>query len=596
MTVNTLFRNVLQMSITGSWVILALVLLRPVLTRLPRRFAYILWAVAGFRLCCPVSFHSVISLFSLPHVQTGSVVTRNTLPAQQSVVMDVGGTAAPPRPIAADTASVDVVFLLSVLWLLGVVVMAAYAAVCQLRLRRGLRTAIRTEKGIYESDRVSTPFILGLFPGRIYLPTGLGTGEKAQVLAHEKHHLKRLDHIWKVLSFAVLTVHWFNPLCHVAFWLFGIDMEMSCDEAVLKTVDRHDYCAALVSAASGQKMPAHGPLAFGETAVKSRVKNILRWRPAAAWTMAVAVVLCAALVLVLAADPRGADIPADGKYIIANGQTGEDYDIGGLVEIKDGKLYLSNEIHDLSGKTWQTPPFNGEAWQRMLQRLEGAAPETLDGCRYMELFVLRADTMAEYMGSVFYDPLDRPVQASNMGSAVRTIFLLEQEGTVFVCSYCEAEPTANDALNFRYFRADRLAEPGGPLDPTVETFAYLDAQLAEVLSRNGGSVQEKADGDEELYWNILRHRHIMEYLCHVMMTEGLDGEKGELAGILFGDVLMRRFEEPLIPRGDLTAAEYFERYMAYALEYYSDEALYRAIDNASGPMLIYLKLYYGYGE
>ncbi len=596
MTVTALFRAVLEMSINGSWVILALLLLRPLLTRLPRRYSYALWAVAAFRLLCPVSLRSVVSLFQLPYVQTGNVVTRNTLPARQSFVMASSGSAASPVPTSAAAASADMISVLSVLWLLGVVTMVVYAAVCQIRLRRGLRTAIRTEKGIYESDRVSTPFILGWFPGRIYLPTGLEAGERKQVLAHEKHHLKRLDHIWKVLGFGVLSVHWYNPLCHVAFWLFGRDMEMSCDEAVLKSVDRHGYCEALVSAASGQIMPGPGPLTFGETAVKSRVKNILRWRPAATWTAAVAVVLCAALVLVLATDPQRVDVPADGKYIIANGQTGEDYDIGGLVEIEDGKLYLANEVHDLSDKTWQTPPFDAAQWQRMLQRLEGAAPETLDGCRYMELFVLRTDTMAEYLDSVFYDFLDRPVQASSMGSAVRTIFLLEQEGTVFVCSYYESEPARSDALNIRWLRSDRLVEPGGPLDPTVETFAHLDAQLAKVLSRSGSSVQEKADADEDLYWSILRHRHIMEYLCHVMQTEGLVGEKGELAGILFEDVLIRRFEEPLIPRGDMTAAQYFERYMAYALDYYTMESMAYSTKNASGPMLAHLIEYYGYGE
>ena len=231
----------------------------------------------------------------------------------------------------------------------------------------------------------------------------------------------------------------------------------------------------------------------------------------------------------------------------------------------------------------------------MLQNLTGAAPETLDGCRYMELFVLRTDTMAEYLDSVFYDVLDRPVQASDMGSAVRTIFLLEQEGTIFVCSFYESEPAGTDVFNIRQFSSDRLVEPGSALDPTVETFAHLDAQPEEVLS-GSGTVQEKADADEQLYWSILRHRHIMEYLCHVMMTEGLADEKGELVGILFEDILMRRFEDPMIPRGDLSAAQYFEHYMEYALSYYTDETLYYSIKNASGPMLAYLIGYYGYGR
>ena len=592
------FRVVLEMSITGAWVILTVLLARLLLRPFPKRCSYVLWAVVGFRLCCPVSFSSFFSLFRLPSVQTGAVVTQTRMPIPQTVVMGTNQSGAPPVAISTGIpAGPDWMEVMTALWLAGMAAMLLCGIVCHIRLRLRLRTAIRLRDNIYESEQVASPFILGVFHPRIYLPFGLDARQSDYVLAHERCHLKRLDHIVKLLAWLILAVHWFNPLCYVAFRLMGRDMEMSCDEAVLrKSADRHDYSAALVSIAAERKMPVPSPLAFGETAVKGRVKNILRWKKPKVWAALVAVVLCGAVILVCVADPVETFRLEEGKYIIANGETGEDYSIGAMVEIRDDKLYTTDAIHDLSGKEWEAAPFDPLQWERMLQHLEGAAPETLEDCQYIELFTVTDETLDEYMQTVYYSPLETIPPYGTMGGYVRQIFLLRQGGTLFVCDYLlgpEGEDTSFPPME--RLVSNRLAEPGSELDPTVQTFAQLDGLMEQVLALPGKTVQEKADGDEALYWKILRHRHIMYYLCHVMQTEGLNGEKGELAGILFEDVLMRRFEEPLIQRGNMTAAQYFESYMAYAREYYSGEKAYPS-NNASGPMLYYLQTYYDYGK
>ena len=181
-----------------------------------------------------------------------------------------------------------------------------------------------------------------------------------------------------------------------------------------------------------------------------------------------------------------------------------------------------------------------------------------------------------------------------MDGAARTFFLLRQGSSLFACDYFQPAPTSSSLAHEVRFTSRQLVEPGGDLDPTTATFAQLDSLMEELLAQPGAGAEEKAEANEQLYGSLLRHNHIRWYLCHVLATEGLGGEKGELAGLLFTDVLARRFEEPLIERGSLTAAEYFESYMEYAEAYYRDEPLYWALDNASGPMLYYLQNYCDY--
>ena len=322
-----LFLTILDMSITASYVILAILVVRLLLKKAPKKYSYALWAVAGFRLVCPVSFQSVLSLFnlSLPQAATARQEvfeqTKDLLQWHETVIGRTPLDQVIFYPIYGDSSAQEILNLphdapqvlttmqvATIVWLAGIAILILISIINSLRLRHRLRFATRMEKNIWQCETVRSPFILGILFPKIYLPYGLDDETKAYILAHEKHHLKRLDHVVKLLSFAILTVHWFNPLCYLAFYLMNRDMEMSCDEYVLSRMDVNptDYSRTLLSIASNKRFPTPTPLAFGETGVAQRIKNILSWKKPALWVTIVALVLTIALLICCAADPAPA--------------------------------------------------------------------------------------------------------------------------------------------------------------------------------------------------------------------------------------------------------------------------------------------------
>lgn len=324
------FLKVLNMSVTAGYVILAVLVLRLLLGKAPKKYSYLLWSVVGFRLCCPVSFRSVFSLFNLkPFDMTAAQSGGGGL----TYVPENIGLMAQPRvttgipainmaiestlPAATPTASVNpmqvAVFIASLVWCLGMVALLFYALVSYLRLKGQMDTAVRLEGNVWQSERVRSPFILGFVKPKIYIPYGLDEATQRYVLTHERCHLKRLDHIVKPAAFLLLVLHWFNPLCWLAFSLMGKDMEMSCDEKVLDREEniRRAYSLSLLSFASNRRFPSPSPLAFGETGVKSRVKNVLSWKKPALWVTIIAVILSVAALAACAADPAEAQKPSD---------------------------------------------------------------------------------------------------------------------------------------------------------------------------------------------------------------------------------------------------------------------------------------------
>lgn len=296
------FQTVLQMSIRACLVILAVLAVRLPLKKAPRKYAYLLWTVVGFRLICPVSVESVVSIFNV--VNRAVPAPKMYVTAGPDPMMPVTGPAltqpVAPDPITAAPARapvpVDWFGIAAVVWCVGVVLLLGYAIVSVWRLRRRLSTAVRLEGNVYQSELVASPFILGIFCPRIYVPYGLEGQVLSYVLAHERAHLRYGDHLVKLLAFAVLAVHWFNPLVWLAFFLMSRDMEMRCDEAVLAQngYSTKAYSETLLSFAVKSHFPAPVPLAFGETAVKGRIKNALRWKQPKLWVTVLAVLLCAA--------------------------------------------------------------------------------------------------------------------------------------------------------------------------------------------------------------------------------------------------------------------------------------------------------------
>ena len=334
-----LFPIVCNMSLTASVVILAVLAVRLLLRRAPKAFSYALWAVVLFRLLCPVSVTSAVSLLgalgapaqertqrtSAVEYVPADIMIRGTAPAvtqlpQPPLPAETGGAVS---DAPADTAPAAVpamsfnepVFILTLIWLAGMVLLLAYSLVSLLRLRRRLVGTVRLRDNIYLADHIPSPFVMGLFRPKIYLPSTLTETERGYILRHEQYHLRRRDHLVKFLSFLALCIHWFNPLVWAAFVLSGKDMEMSCDEAVVRELGediRADYSASLLSLATGRRIVAGMPLAFGEGDTGSRIRNLLNWKRPRPWVMAVCAVVCVGLIALCAANPGGTDA-ADGE-------------------------------------------------------------------------------------------------------------------------------------------------------------------------------------------------------------------------------------------------------------------------------------------
>lgn len=301
------------MSVTASIAILCVLLGRLLLKRTPKIFSYVLWAVVLFRLLCPVSLPAAFSLFSLvpmPAAATGQVEPPpQTLPPENDPAapepLPAEGQEGPlqPAPEKGLSPAVSLRAAGAVLWLGGVGAMAVYGLVKLMRLRQKLVGAIPLEGSVFLADHIPTPFVLGVFRPRIYLPSALLPEEFPYIIAHERHHIARGDHITRILAFAALCLHWFNPLVWLAFALSGRDMEMSCDEAVMQTAGRDiraEYSTALLQLSTDRRLT---PLAFGQGDIKERIENMMRYKKPACLVTVVAVALCLTLTACLSTDP-----------------------------------------------------------------------------------------------------------------------------------------------------------------------------------------------------------------------------------------------------------------------------------------------------
>ena len=318
-----LFFTVLGMSLTGSFVILFVLLARLALRKAPRVFSYALWAVALFRLLCPFTLDSAFSLLpsarmvdtvgrgggtdQVIQVQTGILALNSRVngfladhPYQEGQPVVVGGS--PEENLAPVINQLGPVpdwrTVPAAVWLAGTAALLGYSLFSLLRLRRRLAGSVPLagEKNVRLADHIPSPFVLGLVRPVVYLPSGLAEGERDYILLHERTHIRRCDHITRALAWLAVAVHWFNPLVWLAFHLAGKDMEMSCDEAVLEGMGRDiraDYSTSLLRLSQGGKLPA-GPLAFGGGDPQNRIKNVLSYKKPAFWVAALALmgVLC----------------------------------------------------------------------------------------------------------------------------------------------------------------------------------------------------------------------------------------------------------------------------------------------------------------
>lgn len=320
-----LFLKTLNMSIAASWLILAVALLRFALKKAPKWIAVLLWGIVALRLAVPFSFESALSLipsaetFNAHNIQYETPTISSGIPAINNAVNPVLGETFAPNPAGSVNPLYGWTLVVSIIWFIGIAAMLLYAVISYSRVRRIVAERIPYEGNIFLCDHVKSPFILGLARPKIYLPSNMDTTSMEPVIAHEKAHLARRDHWWKPLGFLILAVHWFNPLCWVAYVLLCRDIELACDEKVIRQMDldgKKHYSTALLECSTGRRLVTICPLAFGEVGVKERVKNVLNYKKPAFWLMVVAVVACAVVTVCFATNPKQ-DFPQEQRTVQA---------------------------------------------------------------------------------------------------------------------------------------------------------------------------------------------------------------------------------------------------------------------------------------
>ena len=309
-----IFLKLLNLSISASWLVLVVLALRLVLKRAPKWVNVLLWGMVALRLMLPFSIESALRLIPSAETLSPETVRFDPAPTITSGVEFIDNAVNPSLSesfAAAPLASVNPLYVWTYLagwvWLIGLAAMLAYALVSYLRLRRRVSASIPLRENIYVCDEVPSPFILGIVRPRIYLPSALDETQRGSVLSHERAHLARRDHWWKPLGYALLAVYWFNPLLWLAYTLLCRDIELACDERVLRGMDAgqvKDYSSALLACSVPRRMLAACPLAFGEVGVGARVKNALRYKKPAFWVVAASVAVCVVVAVCFLTNPR----------------------------------------------------------------------------------------------------------------------------------------------------------------------------------------------------------------------------------------------------------------------------------------------------
>jgi beta-lactamase regulating signal transducer with metallopeptidase domain len=327
-----LFINILNMSITASYVAIGVILVRLLLKKAPKVFSYILWIPVLFRLVCPFSFGSAFSFFNLINMNAKQgigvyeLVPQNIgvmhTPAIQSGIGSIDSAVNASLPPAIPVASVNPMEIwmavLSLIWIFGVIALLIYSIVSYVKIKGKLQTATRVEADVFETDAIGTAFVCGFIRPKIYVPANIGDANLSYILEHERTHIRRKDYLIKPLAFLALILHWFNPLMWLCFALMSRDMEMSCDESVLSKLGdgaKGGYSSSLLSLSVKRKgILTANPLAFGESHVKTRIKNIVNFKKPAFWVIVVAVMaVCAAAIAFAANPPKGGTISEEDK-------------------------------------------------------------------------------------------------------------------------------------------------------------------------------------------------------------------------------------------------------------------------------------------
>lgn len=592
-----IFQKALNMSIAAGWLILAVIALRLLLRRAPKRFRLLLWAVVGLRLALPWSIESALSL--IPSAQTlpeGIMLERapvlDTGISALNGAINPGFTAAFTPELGVSANPLQVLLpIAAAFWMLGAAAMLLWALVSWLRLRKRVREAVRLEENVYECE-IASPFVLGLFRPRICLPFSLENGERELVLAHERAHITAGDHIIKPLGWLLLAAHWYNPLVWLAYALFCRDIELACDERVVRGLslsDRADYSQALLDLSRPRGGVRACPLAFGESSVKGRVKSVLSYKKPAFWLVLLAVVVCVGAAVCFLTDPKEEAEPVDdgdGGGVVISARLEEnfpaqvlDYAFACTEEMAEELSYLglkSAELTDLSCYAEVEAPEGGTLLLfRLGARFELAEPESVapaggmviedgwltrpdsGGDRFMQL--LRDGNDWRFIGLVTEQVLSEygtDYDAAALGeyalaaSSAPVISLAEgleglPEGLLDCACFCvqlQAAYSAHELTSVEITQLELTAEFDGPDGGTLCLYKLGSrGKLVDADAMPAGGVQI-ADGwfnDGLLYMLLRRDGEDFSYIgvMHELTLDEMGGDYEAAALDLYGRVL-----------------------------------------------------------
>ena len=591
-----IFQKALNMSIAAGWLILAVIALRLLLRRAPKRFRLLLWAVVGLRLALPWSIESALSL--IPSAQTlpeGIMLERapvlDTGISALNGAINPGFTAAFTPELGVSANPLQVLLpIAAAFWMLGAAAMLLWALVSWLRLRKRVREAVRLEENVYECE-IASPFVLGLFRPRIYLPFSLENGERELVLAHERAHITAGDHIIKPLGWLLLAAHWYNPLVWLAYALFCRDIELACDERVVRGLslsDRADYSQALLDLSRPRGGVRACPLAFGESSVKGRVKSVLSYKKPAFWLVLLAVVVCVGAAVCFLTDPKEKAEPVDdgdvGVVISARLEENFpaqvlDYAFACTGEMAEELSYLglkSAELTDLSCYAEVEAPEGGTLLLfRLGARFELAEPESVapaggmviedgwltrpdsGGDRFMLLLrdgddwrfigLVTEQVLSEYGTDYDAAALGEYALAASSAPVISLAEGLEglPEGLLDCACFCvqlQAAYSAYELTSVEITQLELAAEFDGPDGGTLCLYKLGSrGKLADADAMPAGGVQI-ADGwfnDGLLYMLLRRDGEDLSYIgvMHELTLDEMGGDYEAAALDLYGRVL-----------------------------------------------------------
>ena len=591
-----IFQKALNMSIAAGWLILAVIALRLLLRRAPKRFRLLLWAVVGLRLALPWSIESALSL--IPSAQTlpdGIMLERapvlDTGISALNGAINPGFTAAFTPELGVSANPLQVLLpIAAAFWMLGAAAMLLWALVSWLRLRKRVREAVRLEENVYEGE-IASPFVLGLFRPRIYLPFSLENGERELVLAHERAHITAGDHIIKPLGWLLLAAHWYNPLVWLAYALFCRDIELACDERVVRGLslsDRADYSQALLDLSRPRGGVRACPLAFGESSVKGRVKSVLSYKKPVFWLVLLAVVVCVGAAVCFLTDPKEEAEPVDdgdgGVVISARLEENFpaqvlDYAFACTEEMAEELSYLglkSAELTDLSCYAEVEAPEGGTLLLfRLGARFELAEPESVapaggmviedgwltrpdsGGDRFMLLLrdgddwrfigLVTEQVLSEYGTDYDAAALGEYALAASSAPVISLAEGLEglPEGLLDCACFCvqlQAGFSAYELTSVEITQLELAAEFDGPDGGTLCLYKLGSrGKLADADAMPAGGVQI-ADGwfnDGLLYMLLRRDGEDLSYIgvMHELTLDEMGGDYEAAALDLYGRVL-----------------------------------------------------------